>query len=203
MSLKTLPVDGGWVQRMVDLASGPWERARIEKAFVSYGWASPGPDGGAQVEWGGGPCAPQSLDGADPGLAGWYLELGEPPDGGDSSESFIRLPCALFWPAFGAEDDGGSDEDDIDEDYPPAWRRHPDARRADFHAEYDRLGALLRDRLGEPDHVLVGEMDEYREIWRCGEAAVVLHRTDDISSYSQYDVIMLCVCSTTAELAMP
>jgi hypothetical protein len=72
MSLKLLPVDEVWVDRMVTLADVPWERARVDAMFVEWGLARPG----EAVEWEGGPGAPQFAVDADGEPAGWSVEVG-------------------------------------------------------------------------------------------------------------------------------
>lgn len=183
MSLKLLPVDEVWVDRMVTLCSVPWERAMVEAMFVEWGLARPG----EAVEWEGGPGAPQFAVDADGELSGWSVELGAaPPD----PDMWVHLPCALYWPAFGAEEpDNADDEDEYDEDMPPLWARRPDARRAEFHAERDRLAALITARLGTPEIVVTGAYDSYRAVWRRGDRALLLETTDDIHTYSHYDVL--------------
>lgn len=182
---------------MIELAEGQWERSTIERALVSYGWARPADEsGGVVVEWGGGPGSPHFF-GRAPGdeRVGWRIELGGGPTGPEDHSSYVRLPCALFWPAFGEEpaDADPDDEDELDGQYGDDWARLPDAARADFHAEYRRIGALIRAELGEPLEVTEGELDEYTESWHLAGLRVTLCRTDDLNSYSHYDVITLGV----------
>ncbi|MEH0829829.1 MULTISPECIES: hypothetical protein [unclassified Micromonospora] len=183
MSLKLLPVDEVWVDRMITLADVPWERATVEAMFVEWGLARPGED----VGWEGGPGAPQFAVDHEGEPSGWLVELGAaPPD----PDVWVHLPCALYWPAFGAEEpDDPDDEDEHDEDLPPLWARQPDARRAKFHAERDRLAALITTRLGTPESVVTGAYDSYRAVWRRGDRALLLETTDDIHTYSHYDVL--------------
>jgi hypothetical protein len=61
MSLKLLPVDMLWVDRMVTLARTPEDRAMVEAMFVDWGVARPGEG----VEWEGGPGARQFAVDAD------------------------------------------------------------------------------------------------------------------------------------------
>ncbi|MEW1548874.1 hypothetical protein [Streptomyces tsukubensis] len=211
-TLKTLQVDAVWVGRLAALTEHSWDRPGLEEAMVRYGWARPGPDGRPGIEWGGGAAGPHNVDepaGDEDGGIGWRLELGDPPGEGNG-ETFVRLPCALYWPAFGDEPDepdrpdelvgeeeadGEEDDldDDLDDDYGPAWIRQLDATRADLHAEYDRLGRLIRTELGEPDESGSGELDERWERWNRKAGRVVLELTDDLNSYSHYDVVALCV----------
>jgi hypothetical protein len=87
------------------------------------------------------------------------------------------------------EPDSTDDEDEYDEDMPPLWARRPDARRAEFHAERDRLPALITARLSAPEIVVTGTYDSYRAVWRRGDRALLLETTDDIHTYSHYDVL--------------
>ncbi|MFE3017496.1 hypothetical protein [Streptomyces sp. NPDC059256] len=204
MSLKSLRGGSDEVRRMVALSDLPWERAALEDAFVAHNWAvvEAGAAGPA-VEWGGGGAAPHFFgeDSSDDGC-GRRLELGGAPDGPAGGAGFVQLPCALFWPAFGEEpEDAEPDEsDDLDADYGPDWERFPEATRADFHREYDRIGALLRAELGEPDESFDGEMDERREVWYCTGVQLELHRTDDLNSYSHYDVILVRIAPLRSDI---
>ncbi|MFI6284595.1 hypothetical protein ACIBCM_07535 [Streptomyces sp. NPDC051018] len=196
MTLKSLQVDATWVRRLVALAGRGWDRSELEDVFLRHGWARLGAGGRPEIAWGGGAASPHDIDGGGEGGIGWRLELGDPPGKG-AEDAYVRLSCALFWPAFGEEPQDAEhtedEEDDLDGDYGPAWIRRPGATRADFHAEYDRLGALIRAELGEPDRTTSADMDEYGEIWNRDTGEVVLQRTDDINSYSHYDVIALRV----------
>ncbi|MBQ0892681.1 hypothetical protein KBX37_06110 [Micromonospora sp. U56] len=97
MSLKLLPVDEVWVDRMITLADVPWERATVEAMFVEWSLARPDED----VGWEGGPGAPQFAVDHEGEPSGWLVELGAaPPD----PDVWVHLPCALHWPAFGAEE---------------------------------------------------------------------------------------------------
>ncbi|WP_433042932.1 hypothetical protein [Dactylosporangium sp. CS-033363] len=81
--------------------------------------------------------------------------------------------------------------EELDEDLPPSFTRHPDARRAGFHAERDRLTALVTARLGAAEMVLTAASDRYRAVWRRGDRALLVETMDDIASYSEYDVLGL------------
>lgn len=192
VAMKTLQVDGEWIRRMVGLTEGPWDQVEIGRAFLEYGWAQADEDGAAVVEWSGGAGSPHFFGEAAGESIGWRFELGDPPTSGGPESSFVQLPCALFWPPFGAEpEDVEGEEDDLDEEFSADWVRSPDARRAGFHADYDRLGALLRDELGEPEKIIEGSMDDRQEVWHRNGLQIVLHRSDDINTYSHYDVINL------------
>lgn len=197
MSLKTLQIGREDIRHMVALTAVPWERTALERKFVEFGWApAVRSDGKPRVEWAGGAGSPHFF-GRDPSGdgRGSRLELGDAPEGPTHPSSYIQLPCALFWPAFGDEpsDMDPDDSDDLDGEYNADWTRFPDAARVDFHREFGRIGALLRAELGSPDASFGGEMDEYREVWHRGELQLELHRTDDLNSYSHYDVIQLRV----------
>ncbi len=195
MSLKLLPVDEVWVDRMVALTRVPWERAMVEAMFVEWGLARPG----ERVEWEGGPGAPQFAVDADGDLSGWSVELGAaPPD----PDMWVHLPCALYWPAFGADEPHDPDDtDEFDEELPPLWTRKPAAGRAEFHAERDRLAALVTSRLGGPEVVVTGAYDSYRAVWRCDDRALLVETSDDISSYSHYDVLCIRLRRYSPQLA--
>ncbi|MFE9422246.1 hypothetical protein ACFYNO_04685 [Kitasatospora sp. NPDC006697] len=214
MGMKTLRVDGEWVGRVIGLADGRWDQGELERAFLAHGWAEADESGDVVVGWGGGACAPHFFgsgsgfgcgsgsgsgsgegegEGDGDGEAlGWRFELGDRPVDGGPEGSFVQLPCALFWPPFGAEPEDG-DEDDLDEDYSAAWARRPDAGRDEFRAEYERLGGLVRALLGEPVEVVEEELDCCQEVWERNGLQVVLQRSDDVNSYSYYDVINLRV----------
>ncbi|MFI5942642.1 hypothetical protein ACIBCB_20630 [Streptomyces uncialis] len=129
MALKTLRVGAAEIRLLTALTDGPWDRSTIENALVRQGWAAEAPDGRPAVEWGGGAAAPHFF-GTDPPSAGIgpRLELGAAPGTDDGQgASFVQLPCALFWPAFGEEpplphgraaqdDDLEDPETDYDED---------------------------------------------------------------------------------------
>ncbi|MFF0445290.1 hypothetical protein ACFYT4_02535 [Streptomyces sp. NPDC004609] len=194
MTWKSLQVDAVWVRRLTALADQPQNTSGLEAAFLRYGWARPGPEGRPEIEWGGGAASPHEITGGGGEGVGWRLELGDAP-GEVPGAWFARLPCALFWPAFGDEPEDVEDagQDDLDDDYGPAWIRRPEAERTDFHAEFRRLGELIRAELGEPDETGSAEMDERWERWDRKAGVVVLERTDDINSYSHYDVIAVRV----------
>jgi hypothetical protein len=179
MSLRVLPVDEVWVERMIALVDGPWERAPVEALLVAWGLALPG----EPVEWEGGPCAPQLSH--EP--RGWRIELGAAPP---EPDLWVHLPCALYWPPFGElEPDGHDGRHEFDEDLPPLWTWRPDPDRAALHAERDRLTALITARLGAPELVVTGPYDGYRAVWRRGDRALLLEISDDINSYSEFDVL--------------
>ncbi|RAY16499.1 hypothetical protein DPM19_06445 [Actinomadura craniellae] len=199
--MKLLPIDAGWVRRMAVLADGPWTREVVESALRAHGWAGPDP-----VVWD--PGEPHHLPGEageagdeEEGPTGWKLELGEPPpaDPGEAPEphSFVALPFALLWPPPGLLDDDWDDEeeeDDLDEDYSAAWARRPEAGPEEFHAEFDRVGTLVRELLGPPTRTFGVPGDEVRrEIWDRGPMALVLAMDDDVPTYSHYDRIALTV----------
>jgi hypothetical protein len=85
MSLKLLPVDELWVDRIVALANVPWERATVEAMFVEWGLAR----SGEVVEWEGGPGAPQFAVDADGEPSGWSAQLG----GGSAGSGHVGAPA--------------------------------------------------------------------------------------------------------------
>jgi hypothetical protein len=189
VSIKRLPVSPAEIRVLLSLTSD-WTRGGVEAALVRAGWATEG----EAPEWSAGASAPHYFGGEE---NGWRLELGDPPGEPGSS---IRLPCALCWPAldidedaddeFG-DDDGfsaGEDEvDDLDDEYAAVWERDPDAERDVFDDEFARLSDLLRAELGDPDKRTEGL--EPSETWHRDGFEIRLEMTDDINSYSQYDLI--------------
>ena len=131
---------------------------------------------------------------------GWRLELGAaPPD----PDVFVRLPCALFWPPFGRTDAGAAREPDELAAGLGAWTYHAGATRADFHAERDRIAALVTARLGPPDAVRAGDHDTKRAVWSRGSRSLVVETTDDINSYSSFDLLAVQVRRSGPGLAEP
>lgn len=185
MSLKLLRVEDVWVDRIIALADGPWTRQDAEARFADWGWHA-----GAAPEWGAGAAEPYEREDPDGEVIGWRLELGPaPPD----PAAAVVLLCALCWPAFGEDPEDG-DTDDIDGDYGADWQRVTAGCRAGFHRERDRLRDLVTARIGQPDEVVAGGDDTFRAVWRRGDRAVVLATSDDINSYSHYDVLVLAAC---------
>ncbi|MGY0232082.1 hypothetical protein [Longispora urticae] len=197
MVMKVLPVDAGWVRAVLALTAEPWGRGPVEAAFRAHGWAP----ADTALDWDGGSGVPHFFapgsDGPDPDDdgTGWRFELSA-----DGDRPVVRLPCALFWPAFGDEPDP-DDEDDLDEEYSAVWARRPRATAADFRAEYDRLAALVGAELGAPETTDADDMGGRRTVWARGPLAVVLELTDDINSSSHYDVVAVTV--GPAELLAP
>jgi hypothetical protein len=188
VSIKKLPVTPAEIRVFLSLTSD-WTRAGVETALVGAGWAT----GGAPPEWSAGASSPHYFGGED---NGWRLELGDPP--GEPGAS-IRMPCALFWPALDIDEDADYDdddgdfaadedeEDDLDDEYAALWERDPAAERDVFDDEFARLSDLLRAELGEPDKRTEGL--EPSEIWHRDGLEIRLEMTDDINSYSHYDLI--------------
>jgi alkaline phosphatase D len=191
VSMKKLPVTPAEIRVLLSLTSD-WTREGVESALVGAGWATDGDP----LEWSAGASSPHFF-GEDEN--GWRLELGDAP--GEPGAS-VRLPCALFWPALDVEeddyddDDFASDEvevDDIDDEYTAVWERDPGAERDVFDDEFARLSELLRAELGEPDKRTEGLEPE--ETWHRDGFEIRLEMTDDINSYSHYDLIAIQVRS--------
>jgi hypothetical protein len=188
--MKRLPVGQEEVGVFLSLTSD-WTRGGVEDALVAAGWAN----AGEKPVWSAGASAPHFFGGED---NGWRLELGDEP--GEPGAS-LRLPCALFWPAldidedadaYDDEDDFAADDDDVDDlddEYAAVWARDADAERDVFDDEFARLSELLRAKLGEPDKRTEGLEPE--EIWHRDGFEIRLEMTDDINSYSQYDLIAI------------
>ena len=187
--MKKLPVGPAEIRVLLSLTSD-WTPAGVQAALVRAGWAVQGDP----VEWSGGPGSPHFFGDED---NGWRLELGEAPGQPDAS---VRLPCALFWPALDIDEDaddydeddfaaGEDDADDLDDEYAEAWERDQDAERDVFDDEFARLSDLLRAELGDPDKRTEGLAPE--ETWHRDGFEIRLEMTDDVNSYSHYDVIAI------------
>jgi hypothetical protein len=194
VSVKKLPVSAAEIAVLLSLTSD-WTREGVESALVKAGWATEG----EPVEWTAGASAPHYFGEED---NGWRLELGDPP--GEPGAS-IRLPCALCWPALDIEEDADDyddeddftaddEEDDLDDEYAMVWERDPEAERDVFDDEFARLGELLRAELGEPDKRDEGL--EPTETWHRDGFEIRLEMTDDINSYSHYDLIAIQLRAT-------
>lgn len=185
--MKKLPVGPAEITTLLSLTAA-WTRQDVEAALVRAGWA----DEEEPVEWAGGAGSPHFF-GEDEN--GWRLELGDEPG---SPTSAIRLPCALAWPALDVDDEDDDDfaddfddeeEDDLDDEYAAVWERDPGADREAFDQEFERLSELLRAELGEPGKRTEGVFPQ--ETWHHNGFEVTLEMTDDINSYSHYDVIAI------------
>jgi hypothetical protein len=186
--MKKLPVSSAEIRVLLSLTSD-WTREGVAAALVAAGWATEG----AKLEWEAGASAPHFFGTEE---NGWRLELGDAP--GEPGAA-VRLPCALFWPALDVDEDDEAfddeddvpadedDEDDLDDEYAAVWARDPDAERDAFDDEFARLSNLLRAELGEPDKHTEGLEPE--EIWHRDGFEIRLEMTDDINSYSNYDLI--------------
>lgn len=200
MAMIRLPVDATWVRRMAELADGPWTEEAVASAFTRYGWV-PRDDGMPAPWWG-----PERADifgaGDDGRLSGWIMAFEEaPPSEQDAGggvvlpESRMSLYCGFFWPPLGEDDleaGAGQDWEDGTDEY-EAFILEPEGRRADFVAEYDRIGALVRDVLGEPTRTLRGTDGKIRAIWDRAVMALVLSINENFWDYSVNDVITLSV----------
>lgn len=185
--MKTLPVSPAEIRVLLSLA-GDWTPSGVESALVVAGWAREG----ERVEWSAGASAPHFFGDED---NGWRLEFGDEPG---REGAWLRLPCALFWPALDIDEDADPDEDivttnaeadDLDDEYAEVWSRDPDADRDTFDDEFARLSDLLRAELGDPDKRTEGL--EPTEIWLHDGVEIRLEMTDDINSHSHYDMIAI------------
>ncbi|HEX6360569.1 hypothetical protein [Actinophytocola sp.] len=193
MSMKKLPVGPAEIRVLLSLTSD-WTPAGVEAALLQAGWAV----AGTPVEWSGGAGSPHFFGDEE---NGWRLELGDPP--GEPGGS-LRLPCALSWPALDIDEDADDfdddfesdveDVDDLDDEYAESWERDPDADRDAFEDEFARLSNLLRAELGEPDKRTEGLEPE--ETWHRDGFEIRLEMTDDINSYSHYDLIAIQIRAT-------
>ncbi|MGH3735762.1 MAG: hypothetical protein ACRDT6_09095 [Micromonosporaceae bacterium] len=191
--MRRLPVDAGWVRRMIRLADGPWTQDALEQAFVEYGWVRRTHDGPVPYEW---PGSYLFGDGGVPSWRlseyrrpGWRLDLGWPPDG--VATGHVQLLCTVLWRQHGDHRDG---------EYPEPWIRVPDASPTHWALEHRRLEGLVRDELGAPVHV--EPPDEYGHgvtVWRRGERAVVLRRVG-VTRRSPSEAIFLTVCPMESPL---
>ncbi|WP_330250527.1 hypothetical protein OG874_30440 [Nocardia sp. NBC_00565] len=212
MTMHTLPIDADRVRRMVQLTSR-WQRDALERTLVEYGWVTDTEV--SLLPWCESQCAPFYFgvdgDSGSPDSARWRLDFGCPPEShdhgapeeDDHGTPFIQLLCALKWPAFGQDPDP-EDPDEFDDfdDNDGRWTTHSEITRADWDAEFDRLGALLRGQLGTPAHTETPDKSGYRlERWQLDDMAVVLVSGDDINSYSFYDAIFLRICPAAARMA--
>jgi hypothetical protein len=189
VSMKKLPVGPAEIRVLLSLTSA-WTRRDVEAALVRAGWAIEG----EPVDWEGGAGAPHYFGDEE---NGWRLELNDVPSMPGAS---LRLPCALFWPALDLDEDAeeydeddafaaDDEEDDIDDEYAEVWERDPDAERDAFDDEFARLSDLLRAELGEPDKRTEGLAPT--ESWHRDGFEIRLEMTDDINSYSHYDLVAI------------
>ena len=187
--MKKLPVSPAEIRIFLSLTSD-WTREGVEAALVKAGWASRSD----RFEWEAAASSPHFFGDED---NGWRLELGDVPG---EPEAAVRLPCALFWPALDPDEDDDAydddefaadedDEDDLDDEYAAVWERDPNAERDVFDDEFARLSNLLRAELGEPDKRTEGL--EPAETWHRDGFEIRLEMTDDINSYSHYDLIAI------------
>ncbi|MYX34004.1 MULTISPECIES: hypothetical protein [unclassified Streptomyces] len=195
MAVQLFDADKAFVDRMVALADLPWSRRAVEDAFVANGWEvvedeEEGPD----IGW----WEIQFLPGGEEDVDEWWLELGDPPgcvdDGsrdavcahtGCRAGSYVLHPFAFF-----ADPEDPAEWDD---EFGP-WHSRPDVRgeatAADYDAEYLRVAALLRERLGEPEAAgpwPYPDIDATRHVrWARGGAYVILLDGSDAMSYGAY-----------------
>lgn len=212
MTMHTLPIDADWVRRMVQLTSR-WNQHALERSLFEYGWVTDIDI--SSLPWCQSQCEPYYFgidsDSGSSHSARWRLDFGCPPgkagDGALEEDNhgtpYIQLLCALKWPAFG-EDPDPDDGDDFDDfvDTDDQWTTRSDVTRADWDAEFDRLGALVRGELGTPAHTDPPDNYGHRlERWELDDMAVVLVSGDDINSQSFYDAIFLRICPAASSMA--
>ncbi|MFF7677760.1 hypothetical protein [Actinacidiphila glaucinigra] len=195
MAMQLLKADGDFADRMVALAGLPWSRRAVEDAFVANGWEVPeDEEEGPDIGW----WEIQFLPGREEDVDEWWLELGGPPgcvdDGspdavcahtGCRAGSWVLHPFAYF-----ADPE---DPAEWDNELGP-WHSRPDVRgeamAADYDAEYLRVAALLRERLGEPEAAgpwPYEDIDATRHVrWARGDAYVILLDGSDATSYGAY-----------------
>jgi hypothetical protein len=204
MAIQLFDADEAFVDRMIALADLPWSRRAVEDAFVRNRWedAEDAEDGedeedaeeGPVIGWG----EVQFLADREEDVDDWWLELGERPgcvdDGSPGAVcahprcregSYVLHPFAYF-----ADPE---DPQEWDNEFGP-WHSRPDVRHEataeDYDTEYQRVAALLRDRLGEPEpagHWAYKDIDATRHIrWSRGDAHVILLDGSDAMSYGAY-----------------
>lgn len=189
--MKKLPVGPAEIRVLLSLRSD-WTRSGVESALVAAGWATEG----ERLEWSAGASSPHFFGDED---NGWRLELGDEP-GKDGA--WLRLPCALFWPALDIDEDADpyddeddfptattAEADDLDDEYAEVWTRDPHPDRDTFDDEFARLSDLLRAELGDPDKRVEGL--EPTETWLHEGFEIRLEMTNDLNSHSHYDVIAI------------
>jgi hypothetical protein len=176
MAVQLRDVDGDLLDRIIELADLPWSYRAFEDAFVRNGWHHVGDDGATVIGWL--DAWPIGEDGR--GSGGHWLELGEYPGCGDDPEAVCAHPecrtdCSIVLP-FAYFTEGET---------PEGW--NGDAGLDDYDAAYDRMAALLRARLGEPEPpgpgAHVPEFASRALVWPRGESRVVLLDGDDAFSY--------------------
>ncbi|WP_432037633.1 hypothetical protein [Streptomyces cucumeris] len=200
MAMMTLPLDDQWLDRILDFAELPWSRQAHDDLLVRNGWLEEGPDGERLVPW------MEMWPLAGEFDKGWHIALGEYPgcreedapptaacDHHDCREDgSVMLPVA--YSAFGVVDH--DDEPIAPEDYwdldtmgGGTWR--PDAVEGDWEAEYRRVVALLRGRLGEPSALEPRDaLDAERGlVWEHGEYLVTLFSGPEWFAYGKYEWI--------------
>jgi hypothetical protein len=205
MAMIKVPVDETWVGRMAGLADGPWTEEAVMAAFTRYGWtsafaqASPGER--PYLPW----CDLGDLVSADRGVdSGWMMYFDEaPPSEGDPDvdpQSGMAMFCAGFWPPLGGDDTGeGHSDNPYDSrnellaiaDEWAVCAAEPEARRADFTAEFDRIHALVRDVFGEPTRTIRGEHGAVHAVWERAAVSLILVMEPCAMNYEADDWIAL------------
>ncbi|WP_254886175.1 hypothetical protein [Streptomyces sp. NA02950] len=198
--MMVLPLDGRWLDRILEFADLPWSRQAHDDVFVRNGWHLEGEDGEPVVHW----VDMWPLAG-DFGK-GWHIALGEYPgcDERGAAPAVVcdhpecRADCSVMLPvaycAFGVvdhDDEPIPPEDywDLDSMGGGIWLPH--AVEDDWEVEYRRVEGLLRGRLGEPSSLEVPEsLDAERAlIWERGGYLVTLFSGPEWFAYGTYDWI--------------
>jgi hypothetical protein len=207
-----VPVDAAWVRRMAELADVRWTDESVTAMFERYGWT------GAYVpakylHGAEGPCLIWNelidlFSAPDQKIrSGWSMFLYDPPPSEKSPEKEpfpwpgAALFCASFWPGCGEEDPGPLDPASCKErdevlafgKEGAAWIVEPEARRAAFIAEFDRIHALVRDLLGEPSQTMREDDGVVRAIWDRGAMVLALVMEPNADNYQMDDWLVLHV----------
>jgi hypothetical protein len=206
-----VPVDAVWVRRMVELADARWTEETVTAMFERYGWTGTF----TPVEYRHGSEHPRLgwndlcdlFPAGDQNIrSGWNMFLYDPPPSETRPEepnpkSGMALFCASFWPGLGQEetDEPCSERDELLAfgKEGAAWIVEPEARRAAFIAEFDRIHALVRDLLGEPSRTMREERGVVRAFWDRGAMVLALIMEPNADSYEADDWLVLQVTPTS------
>src|ERR1044072_4504103 len=196
MAMQLLPFDDVLVDRMIELADLPWSRQAFEDAFARNGWCHGQDPDAPGVGW----EEPWWISGTEL-VDDWWLLLGEAPgcrrqpdptavcDHSDCRTGcFVEHPFAYFTDP--------QDPEEWDNEFGPFHSRPdvaPEATGEDFTAQYQRMSAMLRTRLGDPlpegacrPLADEGALDRCL-VWERGNSWVILLITEDLITYGAYD----------------